>query len=317
MKNKVKFLTICLSIVMLAGCKEITVKTEPIAKTGPVVAEIASGENLITDEVLESNPKAKDVIAFHCYYHRDDGTEGGFSSTNYYVVIKDNNMCIYGVDHNTTASNGYTVKYEQSIDTESIDEIKRYVENESWKDLYDRIRVYANTIEGVVVSEGMDDKDSRKEDGTYLWEDEFYKKYSSFSEEEGGGLARLDTEADYEPQYIETMEYCKEEEAVLLTDYKQYLEKSGGCTDELFYPKELFDTHTLYYIKKSVNGGGAYYTVDEISYSDSEGEMVANVALTYHVNMIDTDVMGTRYIFIPIKKDVAKLIFDEEVIIHE
>ena len=160
-------LMIIISLLILSGCtKEELKEQETFSTTYEADIEKAYGQRFTSKQ---------NVLAFECCKSYDDGTEGGSSSQQYSVVIKENVMTIYCTHHDTTASNGITIKYEVNIDSLDINTLDEYITNEDWEILHDEITKYINTTEnGIIVSGGMTDKSSRNEDGSYIWETEFH-----------------------------------------------------------------------------------------------------------------------------------------------
>lgn len=112
-------------------------------------------------------------LSFYCSYIKDNGAVGGCFGTSYYCVMSGGKTVIYEVSSDTTANNGYTVKYVIK-DMPFFDDIASDVKDEDWKALFRQCQKLCKfTGDGEVVSEGMNDLDSRYEDGRYKWEDEY------------------------------------------------------------------------------------------------------------------------------------------------
>lgn len=125
-----------------------------------------------SDSYRVTDLSGKEKIAFVCKKSSGDpDLEGGSSSDQYSVVIDGTNMVVYKTFIGTTADNGFTTMYNLTIDEEA--EIKSYLSTSDWKSLYETIVQYVDENEGTVVSTGMNDSDSRNEDGSYKWEDDF------------------------------------------------------------------------------------------------------------------------------------------------
>lgn len=112
-----------------------------------------------------------DVFAFSC--HCDYGNplmEGGSYTTSYDVVIRDNKIHIFDIYLGTTADCGYTVEYVTDISDSDIKTLK----HSGWKRRYEYCEsVIRSDIGYTVLTEGMNDEDSKNPDGSYKWESYF------------------------------------------------------------------------------------------------------------------------------------------------
>lgn len=181
------FILSCFSSCLLIGCSKpdidivnsnLEVNSEDDYEISDVIytdSEQITGKNLERNGSLIAS---QGVIGFNCSYSYTSDLEGDAFAYHYNVVIEDNVMTIYHVNYDTTGDNGYTVKYEVDVDDNYVEMIRNYVDESNWSELYDEMSYFVegNIVEGEVVSKGMNDATSRKEDGSYLWEDEFYSK---------------------------------------------------------------------------------------------------------------------------------------------
>lgn len=168
-------LILIISLLILSGCTKEELKEQETFSTTVENEYETDVEKAYGQRFINNNSNTQSVLAFECCKSYNDGTEGGSSSQQYSVAIKENVMTIYCTHHDTTASNGITIKYEININSLDINTLDKYITNENWEILHDEITRYINTTEnGVIVSGGMTDKSSRNEDGSYIWETEFH-----------------------------------------------------------------------------------------------------------------------------------------------
>lgn len=105
--------------------------------------------------------------------------EGGDGGSIWYVALIDNKVTLYSVNVDTTAGNGVTSKMSYKIEDEQSSTIIKYAKKNDWKKLYQYIndinynKYNSNECQREMVSKGMNDEDSRNEDGSYKWKDDW------------------------------------------------------------------------------------------------------------------------------------------------
>lgn len=131
-------------------------------------SEIETGESFDGENIQSLNK-----LAYKSSYNNVKNSEGGSYGISYYTVVIDNEMTIYRVNFDTTGGNGATVKVACDISDEQLDKLNDYVNKEKWKKLFDTTSELFNSNKMEYVSGGMNDNESRNEDGSYKWKDDF------------------------------------------------------------------------------------------------------------------------------------------------
>lgn len=171
MKKRIIISVTALFCLFLVSCG-VQTKTVSTNNMEDVPAKTAS-ENNIENEIVILD---RDDL-FSYTVSADEGapdTEGGYANHVFYAVLKDGTYYCYKVLQNTTGDNGYTTKYVGFYTTDDISLIKNMCEQQDESGLFSyTISMISESEDVTIVSQGMHDAESRNEDGTYKWYDEF------------------------------------------------------------------------------------------------------------------------------------------------
>ncbi len=139
-----------------------------LAAAGAGIYHSSGGYDHVTGEILNNTA---DIYAFTC--SRSYGnvkSEGGSYITTYRAVIRDGQIHVFNTFLGTTADSGSTIEYTADISTSDTEKIKKH----EWKYRYlycQNVATQGNTY--TILTQGMNDTESRNQDGSYKWEDYF------------------------------------------------------------------------------------------------------------------------------------------------
>jgi len=188
MKKLLISLLLCATVVSSVGCA---------SSTNVATSDYVVDDKITYDEQYNCYISNDDTYEYHLYINHSDPAnnqfaymvlanehpkydmEGGSSSYDYYVYLDDYDLVVYKVYCSTTGDNGMTWKYERAVSREGHLEILKGITATNPKDLYILTKNLITEEPSIIVSNGMNDEDSRYKDGSYKWQDE----YISFSEE--------------------------------------------------------------------------------------------------------------------------------------
>ena len=112
------------------------------------------------------------IIAFDCIKSYGDTEDiGGSGATKYKcVLINSSEIHVFYTLLSTTGDNGYTTESVANINDFDGKELVKYVGENNWEILWNYCDSIHNSCEQVVLTKGMNDDESRNEDGSYKWE---------------------------------------------------------------------------------------------------------------------------------------------------
>ena len=100
--------------------------------------------------------------------------EGGSWTDVYKCVLRDNKIHIFYTYCSTTGDNGMTTEYIKTLDALTYGTMLQEIGTHSWGKLYKRCdKLVAEADERNILTEGMNDGESRNADGSYKWEEYF------------------------------------------------------------------------------------------------------------------------------------------------
>lgn len=115
------------------------------------------------------------VASFWCSQSfGNEYSEGGSWTDIYKCVLKDNKMHIFYTYCSTTGDNGMTTEYIKNLDDATHDAILKEISSNAWGKLYKRCnKLVSEAEERNILTEGMNDRESKNADGSYKWEEYF------------------------------------------------------------------------------------------------------------------------------------------------